>query len=120
MTGKVWPRQRQNRQCEHQQLKNEQPVVTEALKRRACLRLREKFLPEQRAGHKPHHPLAFEQIKQDHHRNRGGKKESCGRQESHPHTSASRSCFSSSSSSGVSEAAMKKFMPREEQYSRSR
>ena len=81
--GEVGPGERENRQHQHQQLKDQQPVVPQPLERRAGLRLCQEFLPEQRAGDEPHHALAFEQIKQDHHRNGGGEPKSRGSQQSH-------------------------------------
>src|SRR5690242_3203845 len=102
MTSEIGPGQRENCNQQQQNLQDKEPVMPQTLERRAGLRLRKKFLPEQSARYQPHNPFALEQIKQDHHRNRGGEKKSPWRDEVHPHTSASRNCFKSSFSSEAS------------------
>ena len=55
----------------------QQPIVAEPLERGVGLRVRQEFLPEQRAGNQLDHPFALEQIERDHHRQSGGEPK-CG------------------------------------------
>ena len=78
--GEIGPREGEDRQGQHQQLENEQPVAAQLLEGGAGLRFGEELLPQQGAGDQLHHPLALEQIKQDDHRNGGGEPKRHGRQ----------------------------------------
>ena len=69
----VGPTKGEHRQAEHEELENQKPIAAESLERRVRLGFRKEFLPEQGAGDPANHPLAFEQIEQDDHRDGGGK-----------------------------------------------
>ena len=97
-----------------------QAIVAQPLKRPAGLRLGDEPLPQHGRGDQLHHPLALEQVKHHHHRNRGGEGKGFGREKIHAQTSAARSWCSSNCSRGEALLTLKKEMPREAQNSFSR